>query len=398
MRKADEIFDTILGVFAIAKTRRSRPTRPRTISPSSAFARWARWSGPGRSGRTNELTRERADSDRVRSRRLRDEGESSSARSARSASTCRTSARTAPSPRTIRTTRIRWREQVSNGEVKRGVLMCGTGLGMSYAANRHPHVRAAVAWTPEIATLAREHNDANVLVLPARSCRKSTASRFSRPGSRHRSKAAATSGGSRRSSTEATHESTMTRLDDIAPLSLARCGAREADPEIAALIDEETRAAEGRARADRQRELRLAGRARGDGLAAQQQVRRGTAGKALLRRLRGRRQGRTACDRSREAIVRRRARERAAALRRAGELRRDVSPFLKPGDTVLGMDLSHGGHLTHGSPVNFSGMLYQRHLVRRDRRRPASTTTTCAQGARAQAEDDHRRRTARTRA
>lgn len=59
-------------------------------------------------------------------------------------------------------------EQVSTGEVSRGVLMCGTGLGMSYVANRHPHVRAAVAWTPEIASLARKHNDANVLVLPAR--------------------------------------------------------------------------------------------------------------------------------------------------------------------------------------------------------------------------------------
>ena len=59
-------------------------------------------------------------------------------------------------------------EEVSSGEVKRGVLLCGTGLGMSYAANRHPHVRAAVAWTPEIAELARKHNDANVLVLPAR--------------------------------------------------------------------------------------------------------------------------------------------------------------------------------------------------------------------------------------
>ncbi|NUQ11450.1 MAG: ribose 5-phosphate isomerase B [Gemmatimonadaceae bacterium] len=57
---------------------------------------------------------------------------------------------------------------VSRGEVKRGVLLCGTGLGMSYAANRHPNVRAAVAWSPEIAELARRHNDANVLVLPAR--------------------------------------------------------------------------------------------------------------------------------------------------------------------------------------------------------------------------------------
>ena len=58
--------------------------------------------------------------------------------------------------------------EVSSGAARRGVLICGTGLGMSYAANRHPHVRAAVAWTPEIAELARRHNDANVLVLPAR--------------------------------------------------------------------------------------------------------------------------------------------------------------------------------------------------------------------------------------
>ena len=59
-------------------------------------------------------------------------------------------------------------DKVARGEVKRGVLLCGTGLGMAYAANRHHGVRAAVVWSPEIARLAREHNDANVLVLPAR--------------------------------------------------------------------------------------------------------------------------------------------------------------------------------------------------------------------------------------
>ncbi len=59
-------------------------------------------------------------------------------------------------------------DQVARGQAGRGVLLCGTGLGMAYAANRHHGVRAAVAWTPEIARLAREHNDANVLVLPAR--------------------------------------------------------------------------------------------------------------------------------------------------------------------------------------------------------------------------------------
>ncbi|MCX5755122.1 MAG: ribose 5-phosphate isomerase B [Gemmatimonadetes bacterium] len=59
-------------------------------------------------------------------------------------------------------------QEIESGEAKRGVLLCGTGLGMAYAANRHHHVRAAVSWLPEIAELARKHNDANVLVLPAR--------------------------------------------------------------------------------------------------------------------------------------------------------------------------------------------------------------------------------------
>ena len=66
-------------------------------------------------------------------------------------------------------------EQVANGTATRGVLLCGTGLGMSYTANRFPGVRAALAWTPEIAELSRRHNDANVLVLPARFIEEDTA-------------------------------------------------------------------------------------------------------------------------------------------------------------------------------------------------------------------------------
>ena len=58
--------------------------------------------------------------------------------------------------------------RVEHHDAERGVLLCGTGLGMAYAANRHPGVRAAVAWTSEVARLSREHNDANVLILPAR--------------------------------------------------------------------------------------------------------------------------------------------------------------------------------------------------------------------------------------
>ena len=65
--------------------------------------------------------------------------------------------------------------EVEHGEVQRGILLCGTGLGMAYAANRHHGVRAAVVWNAEIARLSREHNDANVLVLPARCLDEGTA-------------------------------------------------------------------------------------------------------------------------------------------------------------------------------------------------------------------------------
>lgn len=59
-------------------------------------------------------------------------------------------------------------QAVSQGDAKRGVLLCGSGIGMDIVANRYPHVRAGLAWNPEIAELSRKHNDTNVLVLPSR--------------------------------------------------------------------------------------------------------------------------------------------------------------------------------------------------------------------------------------
>jgi len=63
---------------------------------------------------------------------------------------------------------VEFAEKVSHGEVEQGLLVCGSGTGMAIAANKVAGVRAAVAWTPEIARLAREHNDANVLSIGAR--------------------------------------------------------------------------------------------------------------------------------------------------------------------------------------------------------------------------------------
>ena len=50
----------------------------------------------------------------------------------------------------------------------KGVLICGSGIGMSISANRHKGIRAAICNTPEMSFLARKHNDANILVLPGR--------------------------------------------------------------------------------------------------------------------------------------------------------------------------------------------------------------------------------------
>lgn len=49
-----------------------------------------------------------------------------------------------------------------------GILICGSGQGMAMRANKYAHVRAALCWTPEVARLSREHNDANVLCLSSR--------------------------------------------------------------------------------------------------------------------------------------------------------------------------------------------------------------------------------------
>ena len=57
---------------------------------------------------------------------------------------------------------------LATGQAERGVLVCGTGIGISIAANRHRHIRAALCHDTTTARLARQHNDANVLALGAR--------------------------------------------------------------------------------------------------------------------------------------------------------------------------------------------------------------------------------------
>ena len=59
-------------------------------------------------------------------------------------------------------------EAVGSGEVEKGIAICGTGNGMAMTLNHHAPIRAGLAWNTAVAALVKEHNDANVLVLPAR--------------------------------------------------------------------------------------------------------------------------------------------------------------------------------------------------------------------------------------
>lgn len=59
-------------------------------------------------------------------------------------------------------------EAVESGECYPGIAMCGTGNGISMTLNKHQGIRAALCWNEEIARLARQHNDANILSMPAR--------------------------------------------------------------------------------------------------------------------------------------------------------------------------------------------------------------------------------------
>lgn len=57
---------------------------------------------------------------------------------------------------------------VENTPGMKGILLCGSGNGINMTANKHQGIRSALCWTPEIAALARQHNDANIVTLPAR--------------------------------------------------------------------------------------------------------------------------------------------------------------------------------------------------------------------------------------
>jgi ribose 5-phosphate isomerase B len=66
-------------------------------------------------------------------------------------------------------------EAVESGEASWGILICGSANGVAITANKHQQIRAAICWNESVAVLARQHNDANILCIPARFVEETTA-------------------------------------------------------------------------------------------------------------------------------------------------------------------------------------------------------------------------------
>jgi glycine hydroxymethyltransferase len=232
-------------------------------------------------------------------------------------------------------------ERVADGRVQQGLLVCTTGIGMSMAANRFAGVRAALCDEPRLARIARQHNNANVLVL----------------------------GGATVAPAQATAilDAWMASSPDTAERHIRRVGKMDAcgiggelagtDPELFRAVQDEQR---------RQREnLEL--------IASENYTSRAVCeaqGSVLTNKYAEGYPGKRwyngcECVDAAERLAIGRARqlfgaEHANVQAHCGSSANMAVFFamLKPGDTILAMSLAHGGHLTHGHKLNFSGRFF----------------------------------------
>jgi RpiB/LacA/LacB family sugar-phosphate isomerase len=232
---------------------------------------------------------------------------------------------------------------VARRQAEFGLLICTTGIGMSIAANKVPGIRAALVGDNDSATLARRHNDANVLCLAAKTTPLESAKAIV-----DAFLAAKFEGGR--------HERRIKKMEiQIIPTDLRL---RAVDPEIAAAIEHEVHR--------QQENIELIASENFTSPAVME-----AQGSVLTNKYAEgypKRRWYGGCENV--DVVEQLAIDRAKQL--FGAEHANVQPHsgsganmavyfavLKPGDRMLTMDLTHGGHLTHGNKVNFSGRFFE---------------------------------------
>ena len=234
-------------------------------------------------------------------------------------------------------------QNVGGGRSQVGILVCATGVGMSIAANKVPGVRAALVVDERMALLARQHNDANVLCLGEKVVSAETALKIVDAflGGRFE--------GGR-------HERRVNKFERSAGSALARIKA--VDAEVAEVVSAERQRQEEGIELIASENFTSAAVMAAQGSVLTNKYAEGYPAKRWYG-------GCEHVDTAETLAI-----ERAKKL--FGAEHANVQPhsgsganmavyfaFLKPGDKMLTMDLSHGGHLTHGNKANFSGKFFE---------------------------------------
>jgi glycine hydroxymethyltransferase len=249
-------------------------------------------------------------------------------------------------------------EAVSSGQAERGIVVCGSGLGVAYTANRFPRVRAALALDAQTAEMARRHNDANVLALSADRLAPDDAWKIVETwlgtpfeGGRHAPRVAKIDAAARHAWERELGADAVARVDPaLAPLLRAEARRQALGLELIAsenFVSEAVLEAVGSVLTNKYAEG-YPGRRYYGGCEIVDQVEQ------------------LAIDRAKALFGADHANVQPHSGSQANEA--VYRAALEIGDTILAMNLDHGGHLTHGSPVNFSGKLYRvvPYGVRRD--------------------------------
>ena len=248
-------------------------------------------------------------------------------------------------------------KEVIAGRADFGVLICGSGIGMSIAANRHPQIRAALVANPADAAVTRQHNDANVLCMGARNVNPTDAARIVEAFL-----TAKFEGGR--------HEKRVNKLSCGISASPGRAALAEVDPDIFAAIEEEAKRQFENIELIASENFTSPAVMEAQGSCLTNKYAEGYPAKRWY----------GGCENV--DVVEQLAIDRACQL--FGAKFANVQPHsgsqanaavyfsvLQHGDKVLGMNLAHGGHLTHGNPANFSGRFYHfcQYGVRQDNER-----------------------------
>ncbi len=235
-------------------------------------------------------------------------------------------------------------EAVLEGRVKRGILLCSTGIGMSIISNRFTGIRAAIVTDEDVARLSREHNNANIVILAARTLNDDQAL------------AALKIWLDTPFSEAERHVRRLAKCDRVARLAESSLLAA-ADPEVHAAIVAQVNQEDDTINLIASENYTSAAVREAQGSVLTNKYAEGYPGKRWY-------SGCIPVDTVETLAI-----ERAKEL--FGAEAANVQPHcgssanmgvyfavLQPGDTILSMSLDQGGHLSHGSPVNFSGKLY----------------------------------------